>query len=610
MTANFDYIKDEKASTLLTAEQEVELSKAFKKEVPNPDNPDKPKLVVLDPLTYQAKKARDTLVAHNLRLVISIAKRYTNCNMEFTDLIQEGNIGLMKAADKFDHRKGYKFSTYACVPTSTQILTKRGWKFHHELVEGDETLGYNNGETEWTTIRGSVAYEDAPLVNFGNTTQWNIQCTDEHKWLIEEDGKVNLSPLSSWPDKKEFLWPTKHIVDGKPYKRRNTKLVLGAPNKGGDSELTPDEAAILAWVLSDGSLYDNPKTTTAPQASIIQNNDKFADEITELLKRNNAYCSDTKRKNSNCLSFHISSEVFQRIWDKSKLATQSIFDLVIELSSDARKAWFEAWYKAEGTLGTNLISQNKGPKLNALELTLILEGKENLRSRPRKNSNRYTITWHSRPRTPRNAIVKPSNKAKVWCPNTDLGTWTAKDENGYIFLTGNSYWIKQSITRAIADQSRLIRIPVHITEYTAKIARAYKELSQTKQHITPADIARITDVPLDKIKLLFHVMKQPVSLAQQISDTDLQLEELIADEDSLNHDPELYDILLDNLYLTIQNIPAREKVVVLMRNAIGSFPKSTLEVVGNHLDITRERVRQIEMRAWRRIRADYILDKA
>lgn len=138
----------------------------------------------------RVKKGREKLIKHNLRLVISIAKRYTGRGLQLLDLIQEGNIGLMKAVDKFEYARGYKFSTYSCVPKTTLILTENGWNHLTQVQPGEETLGFNpkTKRQEWTRINSVHSYPHAPLLSIRTTpnsqVEFSTRCTPEHKWLI------------------------------------------------------------------------------------------------------------------------------------------------------------------------------------------------------------------------------------------------------------------------------------------------------------------------------------------------------------------------------------------------------------------------------------------
>lgn len=188
----------------------------------------------IEPLFFEYYKNRDkqvrqTLAVKNQPLVTYIVnKYYSSKTLHKTlreDLLQEGNIGLLSAIEGFDPTKGFRFSTYACVPLSTKILTRTGWKLFNEIQEGDETLGYQDGQSVWTKIQGVTTYKEAPLMKFGDSL-WSAICTPQHKWLVSEEEKVSLKPLLEWPSSKQFEWPKK----GK--KRKKIELITSAPFVG------------------------------------------------------------------------------------------------------------------------------------------------------------------------------------------------------------------------------------------------------------------------------------------------------------------------------------------------------------------------------------------
>ena len=312
--------------------------------------------------------------------------------------------------------------TYWCVPTDTQILTRTGWKKHDEIQEGDETLGYNSGRLTWTSIRSVQAFDDAPLVRFGNKF-WSTECTPNHRWIMRKgvSQSVKILPLSDgWKN------------------HGNTSLVLSGHAVGGDSPLTVGQASVLAWLLSDGHIHwQRPLTQTSPTATIVQSSKKFSAIIKELLIAEGAYVSERYIASSGCTSFYVSAPYVQKIWNTSGLRTNTVSDLVLTLSCDARRAWFQVWIMAEGDQGKNVITQNKGDKLDALALCAYLEGYTPL-VRSKTDKCGY-IRYSSREPTPQKTKITPIGNGPVWCPVTTLGTWTARDRNGNIFVTGNTY---------------------------------------------------------------------------------------------------------------------------------------------------------------------------
>ncbi len=178
-------------------------------------------------------------------------------------------------------------------------------------------------------------------------------------------------------------------------------------------------------------------------------------------------------------------------------------------------------------------------------------------------------------------------------------------KRGYKFSTYATWWIRQAITRAIADQSRTIRIPVHMIEAMNKVMKASNEIFQeTGREPTPAEVAKKISMPLEKVAQVLEIAKDPISLESPVgSDEDSSLAEVI--EDTNSSQPE-EDTAKNNLIAQTRKVLAtltpREEKVVRMRFGIGESTDYTLEQVGKSFSVTRERIRQIEATAIRKLR--------
>ena len=179
-------------------------------------------------------------------------------------------------------------------------------------------------------------------------------------------------------------------------------------------------------------------------------------------------------------------------------------------------------------------------------------------------------------------------------------------QKGYRFSTYASWWIKQSMIRAIADQSRTIRVPVHMSENITKVRRASKELmSELGREATPEEIAkRLGDKSVEEVRDILAYSRTPVSLETPVGEEeDSSLENFI--EDSNAQQPEnaaILTIMGEEINELLKILPEREQEVIRMRFGMNGDRVYTLEEVGQKMHLTRERIRQIESKALRRLR--------
>ncbi len=176
---------------------------------------------------------------------------------------------------------------------------------------------------------------------------------------------------------------------------------------------------------------------------------------------------------------------------------------------------------------------------------------------------------------------------------------------GYKFSTYATWWIRQAITRSIADQARTIRIPVHMIETINKLGRASKKLLQDRgKEPTPEDIADEMDLPVEKVRGILKIAQHPISLQTPIGDTeDSHFGDFIEDKGAESPaDATGYTLLKEQMDEVLQTLTPREKKVLTLRFGIGDGYPRTLEEVGKEFNVTRERVRQIEAKALRKMR--------
>ena len=191
----------------------------------------------------------------------------------------------------------------------------------------------------------------------------------------------------------------------------------------------------------------------------------------------------------------------------------------------------------------------------------------------------------------------------------NIGLMKAVDKfeyrRGYKFSTYATWWIRQAITRAIADQARTIRIPVHMIETINKLIRTSRYLVQEMgKEPSPEEIAEKMEIPIDKVRRVLKIAKEPISLETPIGEEeDSHLGDFIEDKKfSIPSEAAIDFSLAEQTRKILATLTPREEKVLRMRFGIGEKSDHTLEEVGKDFTVTRERIRQIEAKALRKLR--------
>ena len=186
---------------------------------------------------------------------------------------------------------------------------------------------------------------------------------------------------------------------------------------------------------------------------------------------------------------------------------------------------------------------------------------------------------------------------------------------GFKFSTYATYWIKQGITRAIADQSRTIRVPVHMVEKINKVSSISSQLAkELGREPKPEEIAKRMDISVEEVVQIISISQKPQSIESTIrQEDDTELEQVIPDKEA--HSPEeivTMSLLKDQIEDVLDTLSEREKGIIKLRFGLGDGEKKTLEEVGRAFNVTRERARQIEKKALRKLahpsRSNKLLD--
>jgi RNA polymerase primary sigma factor len=191
----------------------------------------------------------------------------------------------------------------------------------------------------------------------------------------------------------------------------------------------------------------------------------------------------------------------------------------------------------------------------------------------------------------------------------NIGLMKAVDKfeyrRGYKFATYATWWVRQAVTRSLAEQSRTIRVPIHMSEAINKVVRTSRRiLNKVGREPTPEEIAEKLHMPLDKVRTILKIVKEPLSLETPIGDEgDSHLGDLIEDKNAiLPIDAVIQSNLRETTTRVLASLTPREERIVRMRFGLGMNSDSTLEEVGQQFSVTRERIRQIEAKALRKLK--------
>jgi RNA polymerase primary sigma factor len=174
---------------------------------------------------------------------------------------------------------------------------------------------------------------------------------------------------------------------------------------------------------------------------------------------------------------------------------------------------------------------------------------------------------------------------------------------GFKFSTYATWWIRQAVSRAIADQARTIRIPVHMVDAINRVTRMQRQLVQDiGRQPTSAEIGKELDLSADKVEELLELARETVSLEAPMGDTEASLADFIEDEHTRQPDQlAARKIMKEDLRKTLDGLPERERKIIELRYGLNGNDPMTLEQVGKSFGVTRERIRQMEIRTLRRL---------
>jgi RNA polymerase primary sigma factor len=285
--------------------------------------------------------------------------------------------------------------------------------------------------------------------------------------------------------------------------------------------------------------------------------------------------------------------------------------------------WFESEVNSGKAYGPKL-ERHRHNVLDRQQRLLDLQDRVGLPIKELKEINKQMSTGEARARRAKREMIEANLRLVISIAKKytnrglqfldliqegNIGLMKAVDKfeyrRGYKFSTYATWWIRQAITRSIADQARTIRIPVHMIETINKMNRISRQiLQETGLEPDPATLAEKMEMPEEKIRKILKISKEPISMETPIGDDDdSHLGDFIEDQSTMAPvDAAVYASLRDATKEVLESLTPREAKVLRMRFGIEMNTDHTLEEVGKQFDVTRERIRQIEAKALRKLR--------
>ena len=327
--------------------------------------------------------------------------------------------------------------------------------------------------------------------------------------------------------------------------------------------------------------------------------DRLADLVGRLRDANRRLVTLDGQALRLALAVKLDRETFLRLWDGSEAGLQRLTRAV-----KGGKATRDAL--ADVRAGIAAVEQDTGleaPALRRIHAEVARGEREMRRAKDELTRANLRLVVH--------IARKYVNRGLMFgdlIQEGNIGLMRAVDKfdwrRGFKFSTYATWWIRQAITRSIADQARTIRVPVHMTETVGKIARAARRLAQESgREPSTEELAARLGLPLDKVRTVQRLVKEPVSLEAPIGDDEEgRLGDLIEDKDAIMpFDAAARTNLRETAARALSGLTPREERILRMRFGIGMNRDHTLEEVGRTFNVTRERIRQIEAKALKKL---------
>ena len=464
---------------------------------------------------------------------------------------------------------------------------------------------------------------------------------------IEEGIHQVLASLSSYPGTILTLLEAYELILKEEIKL--TDVVVGF----NDTEEYPDEGI----VVRNPTEVNESDEDEEEEEEVILTPEDFKEHIVKLKKLHATYTKSIKRNGKNHDKTKIAEENLAQLFLELRLAPKFI-DLLIEKLSDliehirrAERYIMKICVKESKMPRKDFIASFSGNETNLKWIKTVLKNQstyvENLKKHEKiiidcqkklasifndslleiaemKEINRKVSIGEAKARRAKKEMVeanlrlvisiakKYTNRGLLFLDliqEGNIGLMKAVDKfeyrRGYKFSTYATWWIRQAITRSIADQARTIRIPVHMIETINKLNRISRQILQEMgREPTPEELSERMELPEDKVRKVLKIAKEPISMETPIGDDeDSHLGDFIEDANQMSpNDSAGFEGLRRTTLVALEGLTQREAKVLRMRFGIDMNTDHTLEEVGKQFDVTRERIRQIEAKALRKLR--------